>query len=112
MAWRRAARRYRLEVKWWTRRSTGGPSVCWSSPRNRTDMTQNGSSDHIADEEQRWLSGAYAKAVEKGGERKDTDFRTSSTESAPIYTPADTSDVDYGRDVGYPGEFPFTRGVQ
>src|ERR1700687_2524651 len=98
MAWRRAARRSRLGVKWWTRRSTGAPSVCLSSPRNQTEMTRNGNSDHIAEEEHAWLSVAYAKAVEKGGERTDTDFRTSSTESAPIYTPANISDIDYGRE--------------
>ena len=31
---------------------------------------------------------------------------------APLYTPADLSGWDYDRDLGYPGEFPFTRGVQ
>jgi methylmalonyl-CoA mutase N-terminal domain/subunit len=30
----------------------------------------------------------------------------------PLYTPADLAGSDYDRDVGYPGEFPFTRGVQ
>ncbi len=30
----------------------------------------------------------------------------------PLYTPADLEDWDYDSDVGYPGEFPFTRGVQ
>src|SRR5580693_4135300 len=32
----------------------------------------------------------------------------------PLYTPADLAaqDYDYDRDVGYPGEFPYTRGVQ
>jgi len=30
----------------------------------------------------------------------------------PLYTPVDLADVDYDRDLGYPGEFPFTRGVQ
>ncbi len=29
-----------------------------------------------------------------------------------LYTPANLQDWDYDRDVGYPGEFPFTRGVQ
>jgi methylmalonyl-CoA mutase N-terminal domain len=75
-------------------------------------MSTNGNSDHIVEEKQAWLSGAYAKAVEKGGERKDTDFRTSSTDVAPLYTPADVTHVDYRSDIGYPGEFPFTRGVQ
>jgi methylmalonyl-CoA mutase N-terminal domain/subunit len=30
----------------------------------------------------------------------------------PLYTPADLESWDYARDVGYPGDFPFTRGVQ
>jgi len=30
----------------------------------------------------------------------------------PLYTPADLEGWDYSRQVGFPGEFPFTRGVQ
>jgi len=30
----------------------------------------------------------------------------------PLYTPEHLSAWDYGRDVGYPGQFPYTRGVQ
>jgi len=30
----------------------------------------------------------------------------------PLYTPSDLAGWDYDLDVGYPGEFPFTRGVQ
>ncbi|MGH9642112.1 MAG: acyl-CoA mutase large subunit family protein [Terriglobales bacterium] len=30
----------------------------------------------------------------------------------PLYTPGDLAGHDYDRDLGYPGEFPFTRGVQ
>src|ERR1700681_2903144 len=30
----------------------------------------------------------------------------------PLYTPANLQDWDFDRDVGYPGEFPYTRGVQ
>src|SRR4029079_5944058 len=29
-----------------------------------------------------------------------------------LYTPADTLDLDEARDLGRPGEYPFTRGVQ
>ncbi len=39
--------------------------------------------------------------------------RTSSHISVnPLYTPADLEGCDYDRDVGYPGQFPYTRGVQ
>ena len=30
----------------------------------------------------------------------------------PLYTPIDLADWDYDHEVGYPGEFPYTRGVQ
>jgi methylmalonyl-CoA mutase N-terminal domain/subunit len=30
----------------------------------------------------------------------------------PVYTSADVKDSDYENEVGYPGEYPFTRGVQ
>jgi methylmalonyl-CoA mutase, N-terminal domain len=30
----------------------------------------------------------------------------------PLYTPADLEGWDYDREVGYPGEYPYTRGVQ
>ena len=29
-----------------------------------------------------------------------------------LYTPEDTTDIDYDEKIGYPGEYPFTRGVQ
>ncbi|HEV8574776.1 MAG TPA: methylmalonyl-CoA mutase family protein [Dehalococcoidia bacterium] len=72
-------------------------------------MTENGK---VPNESKRWRETTYAKAKERGGERKDTDFRTSSAEVQPLYTPEDVADVDYNRDIGYPGEYPYTRGVQ
>ena len=30
----------------------------------------------------------------------------------PLYAPADLKGSDYESEVGYPGEYPFTRGVQ
>src|SRR5437016_6281862 len=30
---------------------------------------------------------------------------------APLYTPEDIQHIEYARDLGYPGDFPFTRGV-
>jgi methylmalonyl-CoA mutase, N-terminal domain len=54
-----------------------------------------------------WRSGAYERAPE----RTDELFSTiSGIENEPLATP-DNVDVDYGRDLGYPGAYPFTRGV-
>jgi methylmalonyl-CoA mutase cobalamin-binding domain/chain len=45
------------------------------------------------------------------GER-DADFETLSGESLePLYTPEDVANLDYERDLGYPGHYPMTRGV-
>jgi len=74
-------------------------------------MSDNSNGD-IKAQHQRWLDEQYAQAVEKRGERSDSGFRTSSTPVAPLYTPADVEGADYSADVGYPGEFPYTRGVQ
>ena len=38
-------------------------------------------------------------------------YSTSGFEVAPLYTPEDIQGLDYERDLGYPGEFPFTRGI-
>ena len=47
----------------------------------------------------------------RAGER-DADFETLSGEPLkPLYTPEDLSDLDYARDLGFPGHYPFTRGV-
>jgi methylmalonyl-CoA mutase N-terminal domain/subunit len=41
------------------------------------------------------------------------DEQTSSRISVnPLYTPADLSGTDYDRDIGFPGQYPYTRGVQ
>ena len=43
---------------------------------------------------------------------RDADFDTLSSEPLePLYTPEDLKDLDYDRDLGYPGSFPYTRGA-
>ena len=37
---------------------------------------------------------------------------TSHIEVNPLYTPEDLADFNYERELGYPGQFPYTRGVQ
>jgi methylmalonyl-CoA mutase N-terminal domain/subunit len=43
---------------------------------------------------------------------QDIDFTTISSESVnPLYAPDDIQDLDYNADLGFPGEYPYTRGV-
>ena len=59
-----------------------------------------------------WESGPVAKLVAKSPERR-ADFKT--TSNIPIrrlYGPADRAGANYLEELGLPGEYPFTRGVQ
>jgi methylmalonyl-CoA mutase N-terminal domain/subunit len=60
----------------------------------------------------RWRASTRAKAVEGAGELRERFTTSSDIEIADLYTPADTAGLDEERDLGRPGEFPFTRGVQ
>ena len=75
-------------------------------------MAEKQELERIAEERKRWEETTLKKALDRAGERSDVDFRTSSTETRTLYTPPDIADTDYGRDVGFPGEYPYTRGVQ
>ena len=47
-----------------------------------------------------------------GAPQRSPDFKTpSQIPVRPVYTPEDVPDVDYLRDLGLPGEFPYLRGV-
>ena len=35
----------------------------------------------------------------------------SSRQLKPLYDPGDVDGIDYDRDLGYPGQYPYTRGV-
>jgi methylmalonyl-CoA mutase N-terminal domain/subunit len=76
-------------------------------------MSLNGHTDKakLAAEADRWETTVARKAVERNGERQP-EFHTTSTETRRLYTPLDVADTDFDRDVGEPGEFPYTRGVQ
>jgi methylmalonyl-CoA mutase, N-terminal domain len=57
-------------------------------------------------ERDRWLD-HYHKTAER-----DVDFETLSGEPLKaLYTSEDTADLDYAGDLGFPGHYPFTRGV-
>jgi len=52
------------------------------------------------------------KANEKHPERKKQFVTGSNAPINRVYTPLDQKDFDYAKQLGFPGEFPFTRGVQ
>ncbi len=60
----------------------------------------------------RWRATTRATASEGTPERRAAFLTSSGTEVRDLYTPADVAGLDEDRDLGRPGEFPFTRGVQ
>jgi methylmalonyl-CoA mutase N-terminal domain/subunit len=61
---------------------------------------------------ERWRQTIRRKAVEAAPERRERFETSSGIEVGDLYVPADTAGLDEDRDLGRPGEFPFTRGVQ
>ncbi|HLX58814.1 MAG TPA: methylmalonyl-CoA mutase family protein, partial [Ktedonobacteraceae bacterium] len=66
---------------------------------------------HLQTERQRWEETTVRKSQERVPER-DNLMTTSSVPVDRIYTPQNIANHDYMRDLGMPGEYPYTRGVQ
>ena len=58
-----------------------------------------------------WEAGPLQKSLARG-ERKKTFETPSGLPIKTVYTPADIAELDYERDLGMPGEYPFTRGIR
>jgi methylmalonyl-CoA mutase N-terminal domain/subunit len=62
-------------------------------------------------EEAHWDHETLQPALERVPERRGVFRNTSGIEIQRLYTPTDLRHSDYVRDVGFPGAFPYTRGV-
>jgi methylmalonyl-CoA mutase N-terminal domain/subunit len=60
---------------------------------------------------ERWEQETLAPVLNKRPERKQRFETVSLAEVERLYTPADVADVDFERDIAFPGEFPYTRGI-
>jgi len=58
-----------------------------------------------------WMRETYQKSTERMPERPVAHRTLSNIAPDPIYTPEDISGFDYDQKLGYPGEYPYTRGV-
>lgn len=60
------------------------------------------------EDKEQWLEEEYGPSP-----KRDADFTTvSGEELEPLYTPGDIADLVYDRDLGCPGGYPYTRGIQ
>ncbi len=67
--------------------------------------------DRLGKEFEGWSNDVEEK-LDKRPERKKEFLNTSGIPIARLYTPLDSRESDYFSDLGFPGEYPFTRGVQ
>ncbi|MEY8764442.1 MULTISPECIES: acyl-CoA mutase large subunit family protein [Clostridium] len=59
-----------------------------------------------------WEEGTLKKTVTRFPERKKSFKTTSGIEVKRLYTPEDVQNLDYNEKLSFPGEYPYTRGVQ
>ena len=60
----------------------------------------------------RWKRETFGAATRRAPERRPEFTTGSGVPVEPVYTPEDVAGLDFARDIGFPGEYPFTRGVQ
>lgn len=67
--------------------------------------------DDIDTSHRKWQD-ELERAFESKSERLERFSTVSDREINRIYSPADIEDQSFAKDIGFPGEYPFTRGVQ
>ncbi len=61
---------------------------------------------------QDWQEDTLAPTLKRFPARQEKFETISGIDISPVYTPEDAPDFDYYAALGYPGEYPFTRGIQ
>ena len=67
--------------------------------------------EQIKHAKDKWEETTLQQTLAKSPERRNKFITASSEEIDRLYTPLDVADMDYDRDIGMPGEYPYTRGV-
>src|SRR5438067_10164665 len=67
--------------------------------------------EQLTVKEAQWEETTAKKSLERMPERDDL-ITTSGVPINRLYTPVENAFLDYMRDIGFPGEYPYTRGVQ
>jgi methylmalonyl-CoA mutase N-terminal domain/subunit len=79
-------------------------------------MVENMSDDselkNIKEKKETWESGTLKKVLDKHPESKEEFITTSSVPIDRLYSPNDLAEFEYMKKLGFPGDYPFTRGVQ
>jgi len=66
----------------------------------------------MSESKKEWRESILDPSLKKSPNRQDKFENSSGIEIDSIYTPEDLPGFDYQSDLSYPGEYPFTRGIQ
>src|SRR5258708_24467716 len=75
-------------------------------------MSQSETSDATTDPKHKWEESTLKPRLKKAPERAERFETSSGIEVERLYTPIGSDNDAYQDKVGFPGEYPFTRGVQ
>ncbi len=67
--------------------------------------------DKLTKQQEQWEKTTVPNWLKRHPERKKEFYNTSEIPIERLYTPVDTNNIDYIQHIGFPGEYPFTRGV-
>jgi methylmalonyl-CoA mutase N-terminal domain/subunit len=67
--------------------------------------------EEIRQKLEQWNKTTLAPSLSNKEERKEKFITTSSEPIDRLYTPLDIADMDFKEDIGFPGEYPYTRGI-
>ena len=67
--------------------------------------------EEIREALEKWEETTLQQAMANKPERRERFITTSSEPVDRLYTPLDIADMDYVRDLGLPGQYPYTRGI-
>lgn len=71
-----------------------------------------GDDSKLRDSTKKWENETVARTINRFPEREENFKTISGLAMKRLYTPLDLKDLNYERDLGFPGQYPFTRGVQ
>ncbi|NLU09564.1 MAG: methylmalonyl-CoA mutase family protein [Tepidanaerobacter acetatoxydans] len=74
-------------------------------------MADKESLDNLAKHKKEWEEKILNKVLDKGHERCEKFLTGSNIEVERLYTELDIQELDYLRDLGFPGDYPYTRGI-
>jgi methylmalonyl-CoA mutase N-terminal domain/subunit len=75
-------------------------------------MSEQKDLKRIEQEKARWEAETLKPALAQTPERAERFTTASMTPVERLYTPADLPEWDYAKELGFPGEYPYARGVQ